>query len=903
MLEAGTKLGPYEVVSPLGAGGMGEVYRARDTRLGREVAIKVLPQHLSDNAEVRTRFEREARTISGLNHPNICTLFDVGREGDVDYLVMELVEGDTLAERLRRGPLPSAELVRFGVQIADALDRAHRAGVIHRDLKPGNVMITRSGAKLMDFGLARASGMGGPVSASGATMATLTQHPTVASPLTAEGAIVGTFQYMSPEQLEGREADARSDIWALGCVLYEMATGRRAFEGRSQASLIAAILEREPAAIAEAPSGSSTPGAAPTGLDRLIRACLAKDAEERLQTAHDAKLQLQWIGEGAGLSNMSTPAPVAAPSTAHRASAKLPWAVAAILLVAAAGFAAFAVPRLTAPKTVYRFQPDTNPPGFAGAFWPRLSPDGRMLLFQGYDSLGVVRAMLLRLDETKARPIPGTEGLQRAYWSPDSREVVFCAAGKMLRVAVTGGTPVIVCPAPGGADLSWGAGGQILLDGSFTDSLRVVPAGGGELRPATSIDREHGEIGSSWPHFLPDGKHFVFTGNVTQNGRGNIRLGKLGSLDSKLLGQTDGRVEYAPGGWLVFVRGNSLVAQKLDLRAARLTGDVITIADDLRTGTSAGHFSISHSGVLALVRGTSLGGIELRLSDRSGKTVDPPLAVGEVANPQLSPDGTRMAYERASQGAEKWGDLYVVDIARRTNSRLSFTGGRQISSAWSPDGRRIAYVDDDPGGKRSTVTILSSDGLGAVDSIPIGSPSIRVHQWSARMPWLVGHTMPAPHAIFLAVDGTDRRVRALHDSTTVEAQSVLSPDGRFVAGVQGNTLDFHVFVTSVSGPPGRWQISPMAASRPHWTRGGKEIVFETTDGKLMAVSIDTSRGFEVGTPQLLFALPRQSLSIDLAAWTVDDSGERFVVSTLPPASKEQRTFEVMTDFRSLVTRR
>ncbi|MBI5170613.1 MAG: serine/threonine-protein kinase [Candidatus Eisenbacteria bacterium] len=902
MLEAGTKLGPYEVVAPLGAGGMGEVYRARDTRLGREVAIKVLPQHLSDNAEVRTRFEREARTISGLNHPNICTLFDVGREGEVDYLVMELVEGDTLAERLRRGPLPTAELVRYGVQIADALDRAHRAGVIHRDLKPGNVMITRSGAKLMDYGLARASGMGGPVSGSGATMGTLTQHPTVASPLTAEGAIVGTFQYMSPEQLEGREADARSDIWALGCVLYEMATGRRAFEGRSQASLIAAILEREPAAIAEAPSGSGTPGAAPTGLDRLVRACLAKDAEERLQTAHDAKLQLQWIGEGAGLSNVSVSAPAPA-STARRASATLPWAIAAIVTVVAAGFAAFAVPRLAVPKAVYRFNPDTNPPGFAGAFWPRLSPDGRMLLFQAYDSLGVVRAMLLRLDETKARPIAGTEGLQRAYWSPDSREVVFCAAGKMQRVAVTGGTPAIVCPAPGGADLSWGAGGKILLDGTFTDSLRVVPAGGGELRPATSIDREHGEIGSSWPHFLPDGKHFVFIGNVTQNGRGNIRLGKIGSLDSKLLGQSDGRVEYAPGGWLVFVRGNSLVAQKLDLRGARLTGELITILDDLRTGTSAGHFSISRGGVLALVRGTTMGGTELRLSDRTGKTVGLPLAAGEVANPQLSPDGTRLAYERASTGAEKWGDLHVVDIFRRTSSRLSFTGGRQISSAWSPDGRRIAYVDDDPNAKHSTVMILSADGLGAVDSIPIGAPTIRVNQWSARMPWLVGHTMPMPRSIFLPVDGTDRTVHTLHDSTLLEAQSVLSPDGRFVAGVQGNTQDFHIFVTSVVGPPGRWQISPMAASRPHWTKGGRELVFETTDGKLMAVSIDTSRGFEVGTPQLLFALPRQSLSIDLAAWTVDDSGERFVISTVPPASTEQRAFEVMTDFRSLVTRK
>src|SRR6186713_3247969 len=282
-LNAGTKLGPYEILSPLGAGGMGEVYRARDTRLGREVAIKVLPQHLSSNAEIRARFEREAKTVSSLNHPHICTLFDVGREGETDYLVMELVEGETLAQRLTRGPLPAAEVLKLGEQIADALDRAHRAGVIHRDLKPGNVMLTRSGGKLMDFGLARGVGLAG-APGSGVSITGLTQSPTIAQPLTAEGTIIGTFQYMAPEQLEGKEADTRSDIWALGCVLYEMATGKRAFEGKSQASLIAAILEHEPAPIA------SLAPMAPPALERLVRAMLAKDPDDRVQTAQDVKL-------------------------------------------------------------------------------------------------------------------------------------------------------------------------------------------------------------------------------------------------------------------------------------------------------------------------------------------------------------------------------------------------------------------------------------------------------------------------------------------------------------------------------------------------------------------------------------------------------------------------------------
>ncbi|HEX7879648.1 MAG TPA: serine/threonine-protein kinase, partial [Candidatus Eisenbacteria bacterium] len=312
-LAAGTRLGPYEILSPLGAGGMGEVYRARDTRLGRDVAVKVLPEHLSANPDVRARFEREAKTVSSLNHPNICTLFDVGREGDTDYLVMELVEGDTLDARLRRGPLPPADLLRIGRQVADALDRAHRAQVIHRDLKPGNIMLTKSGAKLMDFGLARAAGAAAG-SGSGVAMSALTHTPTVAQALTTQGTLVGTFQYMAPEQLEGGEADQRSDIWALGCVLYEMASGRRPFDGRSQASLIAAILEREPAPLAEAPSGStSVAGAIPTGLGRIIRNCLAKDPDDRIQTAHDVKLQLDGVAEGMGLSNLVTPVPGAGP--------------------------------------------------------------------------------------------------------------------------------------------------------------------------------------------------------------------------------------------------------------------------------------------------------------------------------------------------------------------------------------------------------------------------------------------------------------------------------------------------------------------------------------------------------------------------------------------------------------
>jgi serine/threonine protein kinase len=344
-LDPGTRLGPYEIRSPLGAGGMGEVYRARDTRLDRDVAIKVLPQHLSEHAEVRARFEREARTVSSLNHPNICTLFDVGREGDVDYLVMELVEGETLADKLSRGPLPLADVIRLGTQIADALDRAPRAGIVHRDLKPGNVMLTKGGAKLMDFGLARSAGLAGSSGGTGETL--LTHSPTVGQPLTAEGTIVGTFQYMSPEQLEGKEADTRSDLWALGCVLYEMATGKRAFDGSTQASLISAIMRDTPRPLAELAPLS------PPALEKLVVALLAKDPDERVQTAHDVKLQLQWMADATPSSALHA-AVNAGAMPSRRRGAPWAWVVAALALVLAGAGGGMALSRdggVVAPRT------------------------------------------------------------------------------------------------------------------------------------------------------------------------------------------------------------------------------------------------------------------------------------------------------------------------------------------------------------------------------------------------------------------------------------------------------------------------------------------------------------------------------------------------------------------------
>ncbi len=569
-LAPGTRLGPYEIVAPLGAGGMGEVFRARDTRLGREVAVKILAASLSSNPEVRARFEREARTVSSLNHPHICTLHDVGREADTDYLVMELVDGETLAARLDRGALSTAEVLRIGSQIADALDRAHRAGVVHRDLKPANVMLTKAGAKLMDFGLARAGEMGlvgGSRSAqtSEAARAAMTQSPTMSRPLTAEGTIIGTFQYMAPEQLEGGEADARSDIWALGCVLYEMATGRRAFQGKSQASLISAIMSSEPTPVSQVSPMS------PPALDRLVGACLAKDPEARIQTAHDAKLQLGWIADGSSASGI----PAMSVSRGRRRES-LAWGAAAVLGALAMVLAALSLRggsnermmRATLslpPDLALRITGDDSGP-------PALSPDGRTLAFAAMGQGSGQRLWLRSLDELTARPLPGTEGGSYPFWSPDGRSLGFFADGQLRRVDLAGGAVLALCPSDNGRGGTWSRDGVIVFAPDWISPLSRVPASGGEPTPVTTLDSTR-ESTHRWPLFLPDGKHFLYLA-AKHDAPGTSATLWFASLDGRVrkrLMSSPSNAAFASG-WLLFVRDSSLLAQRFDPAHGRLLG-------------------------------------------------------------------------------------------------------------------------------------------------------------------------------------------------------------------------------------------------------------------------------------------------------------------------------------------
>jgi len=577
-LAAGTRLGPYEIVRPIGAGGMGEVYQGRDTRLDRIVAVKVLPSGIATQPEARQRFEREARAVSSLNHPHICTLHDVGHDDGIDFLVMEYLEGETLHARLSKGPLPLEQVLRYSAEISGALAHAHRRGIFHRDLKPGNVMLTKSGAKLLDFGLAKLRPSEPVGVGTGSLLATQSLEQTE------KGTIVGTLLYMAPEQLEGKEADTRTDLFALGAVIYEMATGRKAFAGKSQASVIAAILEREPSPIA-----SISPA-----LDRVVRLCLAKDPEERWQSALDLQRELEWIAAGAEQQIM-TPAP-----------RKLaPWIVAAVALLAAAAtllltFAGRA--RQDELRSAWLSLPppkDTKFESFA------ISPDGRRLAFAAADSAGNRKLWVRALDSVRAQPLAGTEGAVMPFWSPDGHSIGFFAAGKLKRIELAGGPAQILCAALTPRGGSWSRDGVILFVPSTRDPVFQVPAMGGDPKPVTTIDASRGENSHRWPQFLPDGRHFLYFSRAAQPEMQGVYAGSLdGKTKTRLIG-TSLAARYASGtkgaAHLLFAHGNALLAQPLDLAHLRVTGEPFRVAEPMRNeGGGAGHLalSISETGVL-----------------------------------------------------------------------------------------------------------------------------------------------------------------------------------------------------------------------------------------------------------------------------------------------------------------
>ncbi len=866
-LSVGTKLGPYEILGPLGAGGMGEVYRARDSRLGRDVAVKVLPEHLAATPELRQRFEREARAISSLNHPHICTLHDIGHQDGVDFLVMEHIEGETLAARLEKGALPTPEVLRYATEIADALDKAHRQSMVHRDLKPGNVMLTKSGAKLLDFGLARVMAPATPGGGSGGLpgAAMLSHSPTVSTPLTAAGMLVGTFQYMAPEQLDGREADARSDIWAFGATVYEMATGKKAFEGHSQASLIASILKEQPRRIAELQPLT------PPGLDRLVERCLAKDPDDRWQSARDLAHELEWIARAG--SQAGVPAPVAA---RRRGRERIVGAAAILSTLGMIAFAAGFVMRAPAKPEIVRFE--IKPPSaiqFQDA--PRISLDGRILAYSATDSTGISRIWLRPLAGTTAQPLAGTEGIvQRPFWSPDSRYLGFFANGKLKKIEVSGGPAITICDAPTGADGSWGRDGVILYDGGTSDPIKRVPASGG-VPVAAALPDTALHLGVGWPCFLPDGRHFVY---MMIGDKATLRVGSLDSKDTRELGPAESRTEFAPPGYLLFMRGGSLVAQAFDERALKLTGEPFPVAEPVRAGPNGGgDFSVSRNGVLVYAVGAGLSGRLLWVGrDARRQEIGGTSNIPTLLNPALSPDARRVAV-RVLDPQVRTRDIWLVDLARGVTSRFTFEPSNENHPLWSADGARILYFSDASAARG--LHIKSATGAGGDELLLKSSDDLVPTDWSRDGRYVIYERAPVTshNEIWALPTFGDRKPFPFLQGQFNQYQGRLSPDGEWMAYMSDESGRPEVYVQTFPDHGGKWQISTGGGLDPHWRGDGRELFYLSNDQRMMAVSIRTTPAFEADVPKPLF--PVQVLVPGLGLRThyaVTADGQRFLLA-------------------------
>jgi len=884
-LVAGMRLGPYEIVAPIGAGGMGEVYRALDTRLSRTVAIKVLPPHAAGNPEVRQRFEREARAVSSLNHPHICALYDVGTQDGVDYLVMEHLEGETLGSRLSRGPLAVPEVLRYAVEMADALALAHRQGVYHRDLKPGNVMLTKAGAKLLDFGLAK---LRAPAPGAG----TLSSLPTQGMDLTQKGSILGTFQYMPPEQLEGKDTDARSDIFSFGAVLYEMVTGRKAFDGRSQASLITQIMSTDPPAV------STLVPAAPPAVEHIVRKCLAKDPDERWQTAADLAGELKWIGG-------STPAaPAVEPAAVpERRRNWLPWAVAALAAAAALAIG-FVHWRETPPKLPSaRFT--IALPEKAGLQWydyATVSPDGERVAFTAWSADGRGLLWVRPLGSLAAQPLPGTDAAYFPFWSPDSRSLAFFAAGKLKRIDLAGGPPQSICDITTGAGGTWNRDGVIVFRPA-QGPLHRVAAAGGESRPVSTL--ESGQTTHVWPSFLPDGRRFLY---YAASSRAETRGVYVGSLDSKEVRKLPVAREtaaiYAEPGYLLFGRGGALMAQTFDARKAALTGDSFPVAEQVAVlGSNAGvACSASANGVLVLRSGVASINIQMAWFDREGKRLG---VVGEPAdysNPALSPDGKRLAVGRRDP-TTRTRDIWVFDLVRGASSRLTFDPAEDMNPLFSPDGTRIAFASERKGLRN--LYLKNASGAGQDEPLFESDLGTSAEDWTADGKFLVFNgTTPKTGVDLWALPLTgDRKPVLAVEGPGRQEQGRVSPNGRWIAYRSNESGRDEIFVQPFrpgSAATGKWQVSTAGGWEPAWRGDSKELYY-LTDTKLMAVDVKPEgASFEAGIPKPLFDVRLASTQFR-NRYVVSADGRRFLVSS---GVEETGTspFQVVTNWTAGVKR-
>jgi eukaryotic-like serine/threonine-protein kinase len=876
-LASGTKLGPYEIQAPLGAGGMGEVYRARDTRLERSVAIKILPAHLSENAEAKQRFEREARTISSLNHPNICVLHDVGSQDGTSYLVMELVQGESLDARLQKGPLPLKQALECGVQICDALEKAHRAGIVHRDLKPGNIMLTPSGAKLLDFGLAKPQALvlGASAAEGSLTPSTPTMNLSVLSApakgLTQQGTVVGTFQYMAPEVLRGEDADARSDIFSLGCVLYEMVTGRHAFEGKSQLSVMTAILEKDPDPL------SVLQPASPAALDHAVGTSLEKNPEDRFQSAHDLKLQLAWIARSG--SQMSVPIMAAG----KRKFPLWPLLTAACLLaLVVVGFAWW---RSEPPRQRLRFSV-LPPEGTHFAFLNRNGPaafseDGTRVAFVANRD-GKTSIWVSSLQKNEMSELAGTEGGFKPFWSPDGHSIGFFANGKMWRVESSGGSPIAICDAPNGRGASWGTGNTIVF-APYTGgtSLQRVSANGGtpaNLFPALKQRDES----YRWPVLLPDGKHVLYLYSpVGAADEGNeIRFASVEGGKEKVLLRGDYTSPQYASGWLLTTRNGALTAYRLDPSNGDLTGDPVPIANNVMFEATVADstVSVSQTGLLAYQEGSAPGERPVWM-DSGGKQITA-LADPSVYGPlRLSPDGTRLASAVLGTGD---GDSWVLDLirgARATAFPATLTNDTPI---WSADGRTLYLAIT----KEHVTQIYqrAADGSSPESAIARTEKEALATDVTSDGKWLLYEELSPKSdetSTLKAISLVGEKPFSILDNVDSFSNARLMPgSNQWLAYQASDSGRSEVYLTHFPDHATRYQVSTSGGTQPVWSRDGKRLYYLDPSRRMTAVEVTAERdNVHCSVPKALFQSSIRT-SIPNGGFDVARDGRFVVVNSI-----------------------